>query len=389
MLATQDVWVHSTVHLSNEERSERLRQKAHLIDLQMLSFAQEAAEFDRSKAWDEEGSNSAIDSIRFNCHMTNNAAADLIAVGKNLWRMPNSVQALFQGEIGFAHLKAMARTLIALGDKFDEVPLLEKARENSPGKFYYICHHYRHAADRKGYEADQAELVENRKVWITKCDDGTVLLTGNFDPEGGAAIITTLEPLARRSGADDDRSREKRMADAVVDVAMHALDSGLIPQQGSQRTHLNVTTSLETLLGLPAAPGAELEHAALPISSKTVERLACDASVTRILLDSKSVVIDVGRAKRTISGPARKAINARDKGCTWPGCERPASWTAGHHLKHWFHGGDNQPPNLTLLCYRHHWMVHEGNWQIVRGDDGRMLTIPPTVTFGPPSRGPD
>src|ERR1700682_5673557 len=389
MLATQDVWVHSTVHLSNEERSERLRQKAHLIDLQMLSFAQEAAEFDRSKAWDEEGSNSAIDSIRFNCHMTNNAAADLIAVGKNLWRMPNSVQALFQGEIGFAHLKAMARTLIALGDKFDEVPLLEKARENSPGKFYYICHHYRHAADREGYEAEQAELVENRKVWITKCDDGTVLLTGNFDPEGGAAIITTLEPLARRSGADDDRSREKRMADAVVDVAMHALDSGLIPQQGSQRTHLNVTTSLETLLGLPGAPGAELEHAALPISSKTVERLACDASVTRILLDSKSVVIDVGRAKRTISGPARKAINARDKGCTWPGCERPASWTAGHHLKHWFHGGDNQPPNLTLLCYRHHWMVHEGNWQIVRGDDGRMLTIPPTVTFGPPARGPD
>ncbi|HET6310955.1 MAG TPA: HNH endonuclease, partial [Candidatus Nitrosotalea sp.] len=123
-------------------------------------------------------------------------------------------------------------------------------------------------------------------------------------------------------------------------------------------------------------------------SSKTVERLACDASVTRILLNSESVVIDVGRAKRTISGPARKALNARDRGCTWPGCERPASWTSAHHLKHWLHGGDNQPPNLTLLCYRHHWMAHEGNWQIVRGDDGRMLTIPPMVTFGPPVRGP-
>jgi len=388
MLATQDVWVSSTADLPNEERSPRLNQRSHLIDLQMLSFAQEAAEFDRSKAWDEEGSNSAIDSMRFNCHMTGNTAADLIAVGKNLHRMPKSVEAVFRGEIGFAHLTAMARTAIALGDKFDEAPLLEKARENSPGKFYYICHHYRHAADRKGYEAEQAELVENRKVWVTKCDDGTVLLTGNFDPEGGAALITTLEPLARKSGADDHRSREKRMADATVDLAMHALDSGLIPQQGSQRTHLNVTTSLETLLGLPGAPGADLEHSALPISAKTVERLACDASVTRILLDSKSVVIDVGRAKRTISGPARKALNVRDKGCTWPGCERPASWTAGHHLHHWLHGGSSDPPNLTLLCYRHHWMVHEGNWQIVRGDDGRMLTIPPTVTFGLP-RGPD
>jgi len=44
---------------------------------------------------------------------------------------------------------------------------------------------------------------------------------------------------------------------------------------------------------------------------------------------------------------------------------------------------------LILLCHRHHWMVHEGGWQIVRGDDGRRITIPPAVTFGPPSRGPD
>jgi hypothetical protein len=195
-----------------------------------------------------------------------------------------------------------------------------------------------------------------------------------------------LEPLARRSGAHDDRDRERRLADALVDLSMHALDSGLIPQQGSQRTHLQVTTSLETLLGLPGAPAADMEFS-LPISSKTVERLACDCSVTRIVLGSDSMVIDVGRAKRTISGPARKALNVRDRGCTWPACERPASWTSGHHLKHWLHGGTNDPPNLTLLCYRHHWMVHEGNWQIVRGDDGRILTIPPTVTFGLP-RGP-
>jgi hypothetical protein len=170
---------------------------------------------------------------------------------------------------------------------------------------------------------------------------------------------------------------------------MHALDSGLIPQQATQRPHLMVTTSLETLRGLPGACAAELELSALPISARTVERLACDASITRIVLGSDSMVIDVGRAKRTISGAARKALNVRDRGCTWPGCERPASWTSGHHLKHWIHGGDNQPPNLTLLCYRHHWMVHEGNWQIVRGDDGRMLTIPPAFTFGPRSRAPD
>jgi hypothetical protein len=257
--------------------------------------------------------------------------------------------------------------------------LLEKARESSPGKFYYICHHYRHAAERKGFEADQAELVENRRLWVSKCEDGTVLLNAILDPEGGAAILTQLEPLARKSGAHDDRSREKRYADALVELA-----SG-----GGSQAQIQVTTSLETLRGLPGAAAADLELASVPISAKTVERLACDASITRIILGSDSMVIDVGRAKRTVTGPARKALNMRDKHCTWPECERPVSSCSGHHLKHWAHGGTNEPPNLTLLCNRHHWMVHEGNWQIVRGDDGQILTIPPTVTFGPPSRGPD
>jgi hypothetical protein len=141
-------------------------------------------------------------------------------------------------------------------------------------------------------------------------------------------------------------------------------------------------------MGLSGAPAAELEFS-LPISSRAVERLACDCSITRILLDSDSMVIDVGRAKRVISGPQRKALNARDHGCVWPGCDRPASWTSGHHLVHWLRGGGGDLSNLALLCYRHHWMVHEGNWQLVRTDEGSLLTIPPTMTFGPPARGPD
>jgi len=371
MLATQD--------LQPQEVLEELKQVLHQRDLLDLRASHLAGQYAVTNHYDDAGYASPIDSIRFNCHLTSNAAAALIAVGRNLERMPESAQALSQGEIGFAHLKAMARTANAVGTNFDEAHLLEKARENSPGKFYYICHHYRHAADRKGFEAEQADQVENRRLWVSTCEDGTVLLSGTFDPEGGAAILTKLKPLARKSGAHDDRSREKRLGDALVELA-----SG-----GGSQAQIQVTTSLETLRGLPGASAADLELSSLPISGKTVERLACDASITRIVLGSESMVIDVGRAKRTVSGPARKALNVRDKHCTWPSCERPASWCSGHHLTHWAHGGTNEPPNLALLCGRHHWMVHEGNWQIVRDSDGRMLTIPPTVTFGPSSRGPD
>jgi Domain of unknown function (DUF222)/HNH endonuclease len=204
------------------------------------------------------------------------------------------------------------------------------------------------------------------------------LISGQLDPVGGAAVLMALQPLARKSGAHDDRCREQRNADALVELA-----SG-----GGSQAQIQVTSSLETLLALAGSPAAEMEFS-LPVSSKTIERLACDSSIARVLLNSESLVIDVGRSKRVVSEPGRRALAARDRHCKWPNCERPASWSAAHHVVHWIHGGSTDLDNLILLCHRHHWMVHEGNWQIIRGDDGRMLTIPPTVTFGPSPRGPD
>jgi hypothetical protein len=186
-----------------------------------------------------------------------------------------------------------------------------------------------------------------------------------------------LEPLARKSGAHDDRNREQRLADALVELATKG---------GNQKVQMQVTASIETLLAVVGAPGAENEFS-LPISSKTVERWACDCSISRVLLQD-SQVIDVGRAERTIKGPRRRALIARDQHCQWPGCERPASWCDGHHMVHWLHGGGGELENQILLCHRHHFLVHEGGWQLVKTDEGQILPIAPTLRFGS-ARGPD
>jgi hypothetical protein len=394
MLATQDVCDIETPEEDRRSRGERLSERAQFISVIQLLFAREAAEFAATDEYEKDGSVSPIDWIRIHCHMTGPQAANYVAAGEHFDQLLQTTGAIAEGAVGFGHMVVMARTADALAASptarvFDEERLLAKARENSVGKFHHICRHLRHAADPRGYTATEADLVENRSLRIsTDEDSGAVFVSGVFDSESGAVIRTVLEPLARRSGAHDNRPYERRMADALVDVAWHHLDNGLVPQNGSQRTHLQVTTSLETLKALDGAPAAELEFS-LPISSKSVERLACDCSVTRLLLNSDSMVIDVGRAKRVISGAQRKALNARDQHCVWPGCDRPASWTSGHHLVHWIHGGTSDLPNLALLCYRHHWNVHEGGWQILRGDGGRIMTIPPTVTFGSSARGPD
>jgi hypothetical protein len=361
-------------------------------DMIDLKLSEMAAAFAATDQYDEQGSVSPIHWIRHNLHMGGGAAADRVAVGEHLKSLPESHQSMVTGEIGFTHLALIARTAAAIAESgtnkpFDENPLLDKARELSVGRFRIFCDHMRHAADAETYAAQEAQRVEARSLTLSPGAGSMVWLRGVLDPEGAAVVLSALEPLASRTGKDDDRKRDKRLADALVEVANRTLDAGLLPQRGSQRPHLQVTTTLETLLQRAGAPAADLEFS-LPISGKAVERLACDCNVTRILLGADSVVIDVGRSRRVISASQRRALKVRDNGCRFPGCDRPATWTSGHHLIHWMRGGRSDLPNIVLLCYRHHWMVHEGKWQLVKTDDGNMHAIPPQLGLFAASRSP-
>src|SRR5260370_40584918 len=104
-------------------------------------------------------------------------------------------------------------------------------------------------------------------------------------------------------------------------------------------------------------------------SSPRVRRPACDGNIAGVVFGRDSVVVDVGRAARVVSGATRRALNARDQHCRWPGCERTASWSAAHHLVHWIQGGATDLTNLILLCHRHHWMGPEGGLKLPHADD--------------------
>ena len=360
------------------EMLEELIRRRLRIDQDEIEFSLLAAKFAQTDEYDEQGFVSPFACIKATCHMSGGAVSARLCVGEQLAQLEESVAAVASGEIGFAHFAHIANTSAAVGERLDESTLLRHARKESVAKFRDTCIHARHAADPKGVAEDEAKGVEARCLTITNTDDGMVAVSGMLDKVGGAVLRTALEPLATRAGKDDHRLFPRRLGDALVELA-----------EGSMKQpQIQVTSSVETLLGLVGAPAAEMEFA-LPISSKTVERFACDCGVTRVLLGSESTVIDVGRSKRTVSGPARRALDARDGHCRWPGCDRPAKWSAAHHVVHWIHGGSTDLDNLILLCHRHHWMAHEGGWQIVRSDDGRMLTIPPVTEFQRLARGPD
>ena len=114
-----------------EEIGHELRWLRRQIDRLELRFSQLAAAFERTEYRDEVGDNSAIDWIRFNCHMTRPAAANRVAVGERLFELPQSSKAMEAGEIGFAHLTILARTAEVVGKDSDETKLLELAKEHS------------------------------------------------------------------------------------------------------------------------------------------------------------------------------------------------------------------------------------------------------------------
>lgn len=321
--------------------------------------------------------------MRRDCHMTGTAALRSLTVASQLHAIPASSQALAEGRIGFSHLTHIAATAAALrssptASPFDEQALLLPALRETVFKFRRTCQHLRHSLDPAGYAHTHNRAVEQRYLHITDPDDeGLVFIDGRLDSVGGAVLRTALEPLAARLGSDDHRLKERRMMDALLEIAEGVLQDGGLSTRPTRVPHLQVTTTLETLMALPGSPAADLEFS-LPITSQTVQRLACECSVSRILLGSDSLVIDVGRARRVPGRGGRRALQVRDRTCVWPaGCSRPASRCIPHHLDHWATGGSGDLPNQASLCRHHHYLVHEGGWQFLRTSDGAWRAIPP------------
>jgi hypothetical protein len=334
------------------------------------------------------GTATAATWISRTCNMSVSSAADRLRVGEQLESLPKVAAALSSGEIGYQSASLLCHLRDWLDDKqwlFDEDEMLGHARDYSVFNLRKLCNAARHAADPDRFFEEAEADYTRRRLHVSVMPDGMYAVDGILDPECGAAFKTATDPLSKRRGEEDDRSGGQRTHDALAEVLHHAMDQGTLPRRNGVRPHITVTTTLEALKGEVGVPPSNLEFG-LPISSKTMERLACDCTISRVLL-ADSMAIDVGRATRVTSAPRRRALRARDKGCRFPGCDRPANWTSAHHIEFWARGGPNNLPNEILLCHFHHRLVHEGGWQVIKtGREFRFL--PPEQFVLRRARGP-
>jgi hypothetical protein len=116
-------------------------------------------------------------------------------------------------------------------------------------------------------------------------------------------------------------------------------------------------------------------HGAL-ISLPALGCALCEAEVDTVLVNAVGGVLAFGRSRRLASKAQRLALAARDGGCSFPSCTRPASWCEAHHVVPWQHDGPTDLDNLCLVCSYHHRHFDRLGWAVTM-TDGVPEWIPP------------
>jgi hypothetical protein len=122
-------------------------------------------------------------------------------------------------------------------------------------------------------------------------------------------------------------------------------------------------------------PPGRRAHDGSHVSAETSRRLSCDAALVRVRHAAGGSILDVGRRTRTIPPALRRALEVRDRGCRFPGCE--SRFCDAHHVRHWGQGGETSLSNTVLLCAVHHRLVHEGGWRVGWGALGEPVFLDP------------
>ena len=197
---------------------------------------------------------------------------------------------------------------------------------------------------------------------------------GPADPgptDGGPADGQPLRPNAFR----DPRSAPQRRHDALLEALRLLLSTDTLPDNGGNRPQLAITIPYD-LLTQQLGPG--LLDTGTTLTPAETRKLACDAAIIPAILNTHSVPLDLGRTRRLITGALRKALILRDKGCTWPGCDRPPQWCQGHHVQPWSHGGETSLTTAIMICEFHHRLLHHNDgWTVHIGPDGHPWFTPP------------
>ena len=330
-------------------------------------------EFDARFGWVKWSSKNCAEWLAWRCGLKPATAREKVRTAHALRRLPAISKAFAEGRLSYS--KARALTRVAHGH--DEERLLKYALDATVPNVEERCRQIRNVAPESAHHARRAFAGRSLTMWRDE-GRGLMRLTVEVPIEEGELIVRALDcaiaagevttEIDPRAPAESKRASWcAQQADALVAVVKSYLGGGHDDEGGATADHYQVVVHADA----KAVKGGR-GCSDLPID--TVKRLLCDCSLVLVAEDEKGNPLDVGRKQRTVSTALRRALYARDRRCTFPGCHRKR-YLDGHHLKHWIDGGETVPGNVTLQCDYHHRLLHEGAFSIVKEGDGTLRFV--------------
>lgn len=336
-------------------------------------------EFDGQSGWNN-GFLSCAHWLSWRTGIDLGAAREKVRVARALGQLPRLSGAMQRGEISYAKVRALTR--IATPD--NEPRLLDIAYNGTAAQVERLVRAWRRC-DRVE-EAQQTERAHlNRSVTTYVDEDGMVVIRARLTSELGAVVQRALEAASERLYQDsrhaappesvaEEVTAGQRRADALGMLAECALAD---MDRDSAGDRYQVVLHIESAEARDSGGQAVLElgDGGIRVSAETSRRLSCDASVIVMREGRDGATLDVGRKTRTVPAAIRRALNARDERCRFPGCT--ARRCDAHHVEHWADGGATSLDNLMLVCRRHHRLLHEGGYSIEHDSQGRASFVRP------------
>ena len=294
------------------------------------------------------------------------------------------------GSISSAHARVITATVASL-------PIAARGEHGEPLERFLVGQACAHAPDFLARAAKHAVTVldpdgtlssdedhhRRRSFTLTPRADGSSDVRGYLTPQCTAVVLAVLDPLASPASAtkadssveavQDPRSYPQRMHDALQDAGQRILASGSLPDNGGVPSVLVITmTETQFATGIGTATTGHGQ----PINVTDGLHLVDQAEVIPVVLDTTGGIVRYGRMRRNATPAQRRALAARDGGCSFPGCDAPPSWTEAHHVQRWKHGGLTNLENLTLVCGYHHREHERQGWDCDL-TSGVPLWLPP------------
>lgn len=357
------------------------------------------AEFDRRKGWSDGATQSCAHWLNWQCGLDMGAAREKVRVAHALANLPRISAAMERGALSYSKVRALTRVASEATEEY----FLDIALHGTASHVEKLVRGYRRAqeAEELSREARQQAC---RSLTYYYNEDGSLELRGCLPAEVGALFIQALdaamqehtqadgETRADRPGAGKQQmvqspatifvsaeTRDRaplvaRRVDALGRLAESFLKNGPAVLHGGERYQIVVHVDAQTLRE-GVAGRCELEDGP-SLAVETARRLACDASMVSVVENEQGDPLNIGRKSRTVPPAIRRALNARDRGCRFPGCSN-TRYVDAHHVHHWAQGGETKLSNLALLCRFHHRQVHEGRVVIQTLDDGALRFLKP------------